>query len=215
MNFYGHAFVAAEASRDPRFLFGSMLPDFCTMVGARLEGVAEAQGEVARGVEHHHATDEVFHAAPVFVELMGWGRDALEQAGVGLGPAMAVGHVGVELLLDAWLWREGARIPYEEALACADGVHGALRLHKQADPRAILRLTRRLAELQVHADDASPQTVADRLQRILAPRPRLALDDHAHGAVVAWLDEAQARVDAEAPSLMAQVRAGLSDHPST
>ena len=118
MNFVGHAVVAAATDDDAAVLFGSMLPDFATMISARLGDIRHEA--VARGVELHHATDDAFHGAPIFVELMGEARDELEAAGVSLGPSLAVGHVGVEQLEDPLLGLRPAEAPERNDRGAAD-----------------------------------------------------------------------------------------------
>ena len=66
MNFFGHAAVASWRIGRGGLPLGAMLPDFASISGARSLSAKEA--EVARGVALHHRTDEVFHAAPSFVD---------------------------------------------------------------------------------------------------------------------------------------------------
>ena len=42
MNFFGHALAASWRSREPGFALGSMLPDFASMCGMRLDGASDA-----------------------------------------------------------------------------------------------------------------------------------------------------------------------------
>lgn len=213
MNFYGHAYLASEQCAEPAFLFGSMLPDFCTMSGLRLAHATDAV--VRAGVEHHHDTDEVFHAAPTFVTLMGEGRDALEDRGVRMGPAMAVGHVGVELLLDGWLWRERARVAYTKALHAGARLVDGLEFRRGADGASLGALLERLVAYEVPSSQDDAEVVAGRLRRILQPRPRLALDPTEYEEVRRWVDHARSAVDLHAATLIEEVRAGLSARPST
>ena len=67
MNFFSHCHVAAWTRDDAAFALGTMLPDFATMSGSRLKGSSD--GDVQAGIDHHHETDAVFHAAPTFVRL--------------------------------------------------------------------------------------------------------------------------------------------------
>ena len=75
MNFFGHAVVAGWFEGDPRYVLGSMLPDFASMSGTRLNPVE--QPEVAAGVALHHRTDDAFHGAPSFLHLMTFARERL------------------------------------------------------------------------------------------------------------------------------------------
>ncbi len=67
MNFFGHAAVATDFERDPAYILGSMLPDFCSMLAAR-PPVLDDERLVA-GVRLHHATDLVFHDLEAFQRL--------------------------------------------------------------------------------------------------------------------------------------------------
>jgi hypothetical protein len=51
--------------------------------------------------------------------------------------------------------------------------------------------------------------VAERLRRILAPRPRLALDEHAFEQVRIWAHGARREASERGPELMQQVRERL------
>src|SRR4029079_14058794 len=68
VNFFGHALVASWRSRAPAFALGAMLPDFASMCRARVEVVGHA--DLAAGVDWHHETDRVFHAAGAFRRLV-------------------------------------------------------------------------------------------------------------------------------------------------
>ena len=105
MNFLGHVFVASwrrgtEPSVAP-YAFGSMIPDFVGMARARVEAVDHR--ETADGVALHHATDDVFHGSSVFLGLLEELQRFQADRGVRRGTAMAVAHVGSELVLDGWL----------------------------------------------------------------------------------------------------------------
>ena len=206
MNFFAHALLAAEHNADPAYVLGSMLPDFCTMAGVK----SEATGHVLvdAGVAHHHLVDDVFHPAPAFIAWMGEARDELEDAGVSLGPAMAVGHVGVELVLDGWLAeRDQGRTPYRHALSHA----GRARLSLGSANETLHRLVGRLVDAPFPEGYVDSDFVAERLRRILAPRPRLALDEHAFEVVKDWAVRAREQASHRAPELMAQVRERLAE----
>ena len=104
-----------------------MLPDLQRMAACRLDPALTA---VQAGVRHHHAADEAFHHLPSFVGVVAAARRWLSGRGVPRGPAMALAHVGVELLLDgAWsskdaaalrAFRDALRAPIEDALRWAD-----------------------------------------------------------------------------------------------
>jgi hypothetical protein len=101
MNFFSHAAVARSFSEDPEFVLGAMLPDFVSMLGARLPEVTHVT--LARGVRFHHVTDHVFHDLEVFRMLSRDAHAELRERGLGRGASRAVAHVGIEILLDMTL----------------------------------------------------------------------------------------------------------------
>lgn len=208
MNFFGHATIALEerGSDDAgRYVLGSMLPDFASMARLRMAGVDDP--EIEAGVALHHRTDDAFHGAPTFVALMGDAQDELEEAGLGHGSAMAVAHVGVELLLDGELVvRAGVPASYHDALATAK----APIRWRQADGEARWEYLRtRLQTAPLPDGYRDPTFVAERLVRILAGRPRLALAPAGIEAVFAWSRRARAPVADAADDLLDEVRARL------
>jgi hypothetical protein len=68
----------------------------------------------------------------------------------------------------------------------------------------------RLADAPFPEGYVDPDFVAERLRRILAPRPRLALDDAAFETVREWTRTARSHAPELAPELMEQVRSGLA-----
>jgi hypothetical protein len=170
MNFFGHSVLAREERETCEFLLGSMLPDFFGMTRVRPRALPE--GDLGRGIAHHLRVDEAFHGAPSFLALVSVTASALEQRGVRRGSARGVGHVGTELVLDAFLARdEEAVAAYRRALGV--GVSG---LDLEDDARA--RLDALLARLRAHEGpaDASARALAGRLEAAFASRPRLSLD---------------------------------------
>jgi len=216
VNFFGHAVLAGrhpDGERDdPRFVLGSMLPDFCSMARLRVERVADPV--VDRGIAFHHVTDDAFHGAPTFVRLMHDAQEELENCGVAYGPALAVGHVGVELLLDGWL---ATRHP--AGASAAAQFRDALRVDAgtidwrdgEASELRWRTLRERLVASPLPAAYAQPAFVAERMVQILRHRPRLALDEHGAREVARWAPRAGERVSEAAPTLMAEVTARLAD----
>jgi hypothetical protein len=213
MNFFSHAVVAAGRSDDPRWILGSMLPDFMTMAGLRLESVT-GDASLERGVAFHHQSDDAFHSAPIFVELMEHAREELEQLGLDSGPAMAIGHVGVELLLDGHLVEQhGVIAPYRAAIDAAGHVEASLRfagLEQAQGADRWRRMAERLANAPVPERYTEPAFVADRLILILSSRPRLAVPAGHAGLVFDWAHRAAPQVARRAPALFAQVEARLA-----
>jgi hypothetical protein len=213
LNFFAHATVAARRSEDPRWILGSMMPDFASMAGLRLEAV-HGDLPLERGVAFHHASDDAFHGAPLFVELQELAREDLEQRGLDSGPSMAIGHVGVELLLDGHLVaRNGISSSYRYAMSEAAGVAVLLRfagLTREQGEARWRELCARLEVAPVPQRYTEPAFVADRLIKILASRPRLAVPFGREPLVFDWARRAAPRVAESAEALFEQVEARLA-----
>jgi hypothetical protein len=210
LNFIGHAFVALWQSREPRFVLGSMLPDFAGMAGARLASHAADDSALGRGIALHHRTDDVFHGSPPFVSLMGSTMDQLLACGVGRGPSRAIGHVGVEMLIDGELLTdpELARA-YQHAVAQASEVEAHL-FRAEDEARRAQSLLGRLSAHGVPYDYRNTEAVAKRLARMLADRPRLAITKDAEPHVLGVLAQVQPLVRARIPELVSHLRSALS-----
>lgn len=213
MNFFSHSVIAARRSEDPRWILGSMLPDFVSMAGLRLESV-EGDAPLERGVAFHHTCDDAFHGAPLFIDLMEGAREELEFDGLDSGPAMAIGHVGVELLLDGHLVaRDGVSSSYRYALSEAAGVAVLLRFRGLEAGAGQLRwrqLCARLEGAPVPERYTEPAFVADRLIKILSARPRLAVPFGKEAMVFDWARRAAPTVGAQADALFCQVESRLA-----
>jgi hypothetical protein len=215
MNFFGHAVIArrAEAARGAvraEFVLGAMLPDFAAMLRVRPPRVTHPTLEA--GVRFHHATDEAFHGADSFLEFSRLALRFLLDRGVSRGSARAVAHVGVELLLDAALAHESAASEaylwaLDAALTKSVQSHIHWKSGEYEDQFQHLCLSLR-ARGQVRGD-ASGEVVAERLRRILAGRPRLALDDAGQSVVRDWIVAARPLIVSRAPLLVAEVERRL------
>lgn len=191
-------------------VLGAMLPDFASMSRARLRAVGDPHVEA--GVALHHATDDVFHGAETFVALNAHGVDALEAAGLGRGPARAVAHVGIELLLDGLLLDDP---PLEAAYLEAVALPVAeleLSFHRDGAAR-FEALQERLQSHGLPDDYRWPDRVALRLEQILARRPRLALSPADRPRVVRFLEDARGLLVDRLPTLLAEVDEGLASTP--
>jgi hypothetical protein len=212
VNFFGHAAVARWEAKAPGFVLGSMLPDFATMSGTRLVGVDDP--ELSAGVALHHRTDRIFHGSSHFVALWRDAMRTLMARGLGRGPAQAVGHLGVELLLDGWLveGRE-AREAYAAALSCGrDGGLGRRIRWLDEEGRARWRSLRRRLERHGPPDDyRDPAVVASRVERILGHRRRLALDARSSKVTAGYLPDLQREMHARAIPMIGELRRGLAD----
>jgi acyl carrier protein phosphodiesterase len=220
VNFFGHAVVARWHSDEPRFVFGTMLPDFSAMLGlpaarVRHDEVREVREvrEVHRGVDYHHATDAAFHGCEQFTRLCGQSIERLTADGVERGTARAVSHVGVELLLDGALSEDpGAVATYRSVLVRALEADLADELAWTWTPEQTLRLRQGLSRLAVAPlpeGYRDPAFVVDRLQAILARRPRLAIKPADQPRVAAYMGELHHEISGVWPELLAQVRCRL------
>lgn len=202
-----HAAVASFYDASPGFVLGAMLPDFFGMLGMK-GGVAST--ELARGVAFHHASDAAFHDAPAFLVLTRAACKDLSALGLPKGPARAVAHIGVELLLDPLiLSRPGARNAYARALEYASVLEGELAIGNDE-----ARRLRDLARLLLARGLGSPedlQHVVARIRRTLSERPRLALDDVTEAAVRKWVVGVQPRVVGCSSDVIRQVLSKLDD----
>lgn len=211
MNFFGHAAVACWRSSEPGFVLGSMLPDFWGMT--RTRPVELADGELARGVAFHHETDRVFHDAPTFVELSRGARVALSALGLARGSALAVAHIGVEIVLDGVLAHDQrARHAYVRALESTK-LLDEVRWRSAEDAEQVRELVSMLAKRSLSADHGAPELVAWRVERALAARPRLALGPGDGQRVTEWARAAKLEVARKSDTLLGEIRAGLAPDP--
>lgn len=206
MNYFGHAAVASWHGGSPGAVLGAMLPDFASMTGVRL---AEAtDGEIARGIALHHATDSVFHQAPAVLALMRELDGRLDAEHVARGPRRAVAHIGVELLLDGLLVREpGYRAAYVAALAHDPA---GVQFREAGDHGRFGALRTRLQSYGVPDDLEDPASIVHRLHRMLMHRPLLAPSASDLHGIRAALVAHRPRVEVAADTVLRAVRAGLS-----
>lgn len=210
MNFFGHSVLAVRRSVDPAFVLGSMLPDFATMIRARPPGTEHA--DIESGMQFHWRTDEVFHRSPAFRALTHQAVVWLSSRGVRSGSALAVAHVGVEVLLDAALsGDERAQRAYRAALegAAREELGRYVSWASEAQRDRFDTLRERLLGRGAITDDIAPETVAERLRSALADRPRLSLDDTSVQAVRDWARVARADISASAIPLVQHLAAQL------
>jgi hypothetical protein len=210
MNYLGHAAVATWRSDERAFVLGAMLPDFATMIGSRPPATTHAGLDT--GMRFHYRTDEVFHRSTGFVELARSAFEWLVARGVERGRARAVAHVGVELLLDAYLVRD-ARVHRAYLGALESGAPGELGRHLNwGSPGGHLGfedLRERLLSRGVTTEAPTPEVTSQRLRRALAARPRLALDDATELLARDWVIAARPLVAARAVPLAEEVASGL------
>jgi hypothetical protein len=210
MNFFGHAWLASQRRAESAFVFGAMLPDLAAMVGLRVEHVAHAV--TADGRRFHLATDAAFHRSGRFGALVASTTRTLREAGLRPGPARAIGHVGVELLFDGWLAeRHGVPDLYDAALVLGPALLGAVTFRSRADAAPLGTLCTRIRGASLPPEAwCEPERLAARLARILAARPRLALEARELPAVRGWAERARVGIAREAPALFDGVRRELA-----
>jgi hypothetical protein len=206
VNFFGHTVLAVRRSTEPAFVLGSMLPDFATMIRARPPRAEHA--DIESGMQFHWRTDEVFHRSAAFLTLSQRALTWLSAHGVQRGSALAVAHIGVEVLLDAALATDDrAQAAYRAALEdAADGELGRHIGWASDEARArFAGLRKRLLARGAIAGDIGPETVAERLRHALADRPRLSLDDASVLTVRDWARIARPDIDACAAPLVREL----------
>lgn len=208
MNFFGHAHVAIARTDAAPFVLGAMLPDFASMSGARLAPIEHP--ELAAGVALHHRTDDAFHTAPAFVRLCErWGGE-LDARGLSWGAARAVAHVGTEMLLDGFLLDDApTRDAYLRALAA---IEEPLRSSVRVSGAGAERFPAVLDRIRAHGLPdfyRDPIAVADRLIRILASRPRLAVEPHHRATLERAMLALQREVELSADALVTAARAAV------
>ncbi len=217
MNFFGHAALAASHFSErkaphgqhlPTLCLGAMLPDFIGML--RLGRPTLHDASLAAGVAFHHGTDEVFHELPGFQRLSRQAFSWLLERDLPRGPARAVAHMGIEMLLDEVMaddaaardaYRRALEVPVAQLLAFANPVDA----ERLAELQGAL-LLRATSYVQPPA-----ALVAERIRRSLAGRPRLATDDAGQALLGSWVTATRPSVSAEAPEVLAMLRARLAN----
>ena len=171
MNYLAHGWRFAA---DPYFLAGTAAPDWLSVIDRRVRLRSKRAAEftsdadptlaaVARGIVQHHADDAWFHATPTFNELnLAFAVEIREvlPGDEGFRPSF-LGHILVELLLDATLAEEEPRRldDYYAALAALDPAkteRAISHLATQPTDRIALLIPRFAAErfLYDYLDDA-------------------------------------------------------------
>jgi hypothetical protein len=218
MNFFGHAALAAShfTEQDPPLdrqllptaCVGAMLPDFIGML--RLGRPTIHDATLARGVAFHHGTDEVFHELASFHRLSRQAFAWLSDHDMPRGPARAVAHIGIEMLLDEVMAAdEFAREAYRAALRVP--LMPLMDFPTPADAQRLAGLQEALLTRAAGYVLPTPELVAKRIRRTLAGRPRLATDEAGQALLGTWVTLTRPHVLAEAPEVLATLRARLAN----
>jgi len=215
MNFFGHALIAQrnEVTRGQiraEFVLGAMLPDFASML--RTRPPFSTLDALTAGLSFHHQTDDAFHGSRAFLEFSGQASRFLSDRGVARGTARAVAHVGVELLLDAaFAYENGANEAYLSAVACGSSERVRAHIQWQASDASerFVQLCQRLGARGRFQVNPPSELVAERLQSILADRPRLAMDERGLFVVREWVESARSEIMSGAPELLREVEQRL------
>ena len=218
MNFFGHAALAASHFGEldppldgqllPTVCVGAMLPDFIGML--RLGRPTLHDAALATGVAFHHGTDEVFHELPAFHRLSRQAFAWLSEQQMPRGPARAVAHIGIEMLLDEVMaTEESARDAYRAALRVP--LSPLLEFANPLDAERLAGLQEALLARSESQLRPAPELVAERIRRTLAGRPRLATDVAGQALLGTWVTLTRPEVLAEAPEVLATLRARLAN----
>jgi acyl carrier protein phosphodiesterase len=212
MNFFGHAVVACCRSEAAAFVLGSMLPDFAAMIRAR--SPTTSHQDIRAGIAFHHRTDEFFHQTPAFLELCRTGFTYLQEHGLRRGSARAATHVGIELMLDSALVREvTAATAYLDALAVSgpDQLGSQVAWRAADEPLRFEQLRLALRRRGLDTKDAEPMRVAERVERTLSGRPRLALVGSERDVVAHWVRDTEVLVHRRASEILSHLRSRLAN----
>jgi hypothetical protein len=162
-----------------------------------------------RGVAFHHRSDEAFHDLPPFLRLSRAAFVWLAERGMPRGPARAVAHVGIEMLLDEPLAEDPrARAAYRAALGLP---LERLLVLPAGDAERLTALRLALRDRARGARNPTAELVAERLRRTLAGRPRLETDDAGQALLGQWVAHTRPLVVAEAPEILGRLRLLLAN----
>jgi len=167
-----------EPSAAVRYHLGTALPDFAAIGRFQLRNESQDPA-VKTGVDVHHATDGAFHDSAWFIERSKQLSSDLRARGINRGAARACGHVGVELLLDGHLLTRSATLADQAQAVLKATVQPVLELGRLVESQHMsswAQHLKRIGSWTLPTDYDQPRSVAERLQRILSHRPRLAFD---------------------------------------
>ena len=229
MNFVGHIHLARIAvgdagpggvdpnqrrgrPADRGFLVGAALPDIAAMGRFRLAAPSTDRA-VRGGIDLHHRTDDAFHRHPWFRRNAKAVTDELDRAGLTRGAARACGHVGVELLLDGRLLHDRSDLGPSVQWTIAELARPDLLLSDLVGPEhrpAWAAHLQAVSAWTLPDDYRLPAAVAERLQRILTRRPRLAFGPDQVATVAAVLTERQPILEADLEEMVTDLSETLA-----
>jgi hypothetical protein len=212
VNYLAHAYRHLER---PYFVAGTALPDWMSVIDRKnrarrqyAEPVVEHAdadfAELARGVLQHHHDDRWFHENPLFVALSArFAGELRELLAPGMGhQAGFVGHISVELLLDAYLIKRDTNL-----------LDSYYQLLEKLDPQKVQRAADAICPRPVnHLELLLPRFIDERflddyvsdsglLYRLNGVMRRVKLPSLPH-AVQDWLGSARAVVNRSADHLL-------------
>jgi hypothetical protein len=212
MNYLAHSLACPD---DPYEVAGAAVPDWLGLTRPRLrcrarqaaplvDGGDLITAAVARGVVRHHADDDWFHQTAAFCDLsLEFARRVRRVTGDvdGMRPSF-LGHILVELLLDATLIAEDSSIvdAYYAALATVDPSRVAQAVGRMigADASSLASIIERFVAMRFLYDYLDDERLAYRLNQVMH-RVRL---PELPGRFVEILPEARALVAVQRDELL-------------
>jgi GNAT superfamily N-acetyltransferase len=190
-----------------------MLPDLAVIASVKLSDVPSSDPELTVGVALHHRTDAIFHDLPLVRGLMRDLTGRLLHYQCSRGAARVVGHIGMELLLDAELLTgladcEAFVAALEHPLVIDDVFVESINGRVDASP--IFAVLQRFRSHGVPRDLLQTDKIVYRLNRMLAHRPRLAPSQSDIAIITRALDEVRPRYQVAAQSVMLSLNAALA-----
>lgn len=209
MNFFGHAVVASWCARDPGYVLGAMVPDFSSIISARMPVLQTV--ELEAGAQHHQVVDAVFHDTAEFRALCADSFGELSALGLERGRSRAVAHVGIEILLDEILSRDSdACRSYKAALEQGAADRLGARIGWTDPQRARFEELRLALRSRETTAVVTPEALAYRLERTFRGRVRLRMTPGDLALVLRWAPLARRRVGTAAERLLGELCQGLS-----
>jgi acyl carrier protein phosphodiesterase len=203
LNFFFHAAIARTLTSDALKALGSMLPDFAAICGGTLANSPDPR--VQAGIDMHYACDKAFHDAPLFLEQCEIAANELQRAGVRRSTALAVSHVGIELMLDGMLCSDPNLNTYRSALDAAVDEQPILRWYREPTRCSLADVYTELRASSIPLAYQDTSFVASMLVRILASEPRLAVETRVERLVEGWVRDSYLDVMEFGPEIVSEV----------